>query len=293
MEEARYWMWTKQTTANLSSEILVSTKPSSIGDSWEEQAFAEDAAGPLGGCIWPPRSYTCTFCRREFRSAQALGGHMNVHRRDRARLKQSPNSNTSHLVSPNSSLGFHQHPPDLVSTLVHNNSEDQEIMKLPSMVPVPVTQVMKFEEKAFSAPYFSSPTMKEQQNKNSTLSPLLWSSFIADRYCNIGDCDKQEKNYNFPESKNIRDKRNYVEADLSAESLKILICEDDKQTSANGEKDENTSFKRRRLTDDATVLFFPNTNSDKRDINGSPESEVFEISHNSKEDLDLELRLGA
>ncbi|CAN0909557.1 Zinc finger protein 10 [Linum grandiflorum] len=51
--------------------------------SWEERVFAEDA----GGCIWPPRSYSCTFCRREFRSAQALGGHMNVHRRDRARLK--------------------------------------------------------------------------------------------------------------------------------------------------------------------------------------------------------------
>lgn len=34
---------------------------------------------------WPPRSYSCTFCRREFRSAQALGGHMNVHRRERAR----------------------------------------------------------------------------------------------------------------------------------------------------------------------------------------------------------------
>ncbi|KAH6827224.1 hypothetical protein C2S53_000744 [Perilla frutescens var. hirtella] len=40
--------------------------------------------------VWPPRSYRCSFCRREFRSAQALGGHMNVHRRDRARLKQSP-----------------------------------------------------------------------------------------------------------------------------------------------------------------------------------------------------------
>lgn len=62
------------------------------GDSWEEQAFAEDAAGTLGGCVWPPRSYSCTFCRREFKSAQALGGHMNVHRRDRARLKQSSNS---------------------------------------------------------------------------------------------------------------------------------------------------------------------------------------------------------
>ncbi|XP_051129881.1 zinc finger protein 11-like [Andrographis paniculata] len=55
--------------------------------SWEVRAFREDAAGNLmGGCTWPPRSYTCNFCRREFRSAQALGGHMNVHRRDRARL---------------------------------------------------------------------------------------------------------------------------------------------------------------------------------------------------------------
>ncbi|KAL7111247.1 hypothetical protein ACP275_05G076300 [Erythranthe tilingii] len=55
-------------------------------DSWEVRAFEEDTTGNLLGCTWPPRSYTCTFCRREFRSAQALGGHMNVHRRDRARL---------------------------------------------------------------------------------------------------------------------------------------------------------------------------------------------------------------
>ncbi|KAM0836393.1 hypothetical protein ACQ4PT_062343 [Festuca glaucescens] len=53
--------------------------------SWEEQAFACDAVANL--LVWPPRSYSCTFCRREFRSAQALGGHMNVHRRDRARLR--------------------------------------------------------------------------------------------------------------------------------------------------------------------------------------------------------------
>lgn len=62
--------------------------------SWEEQAFAEDA-GRLGACVWPPTSYSCSFCRREFRSAQALGGHMNVHRRDRARLNQSPNNNNN------------------------------------------------------------------------------------------------------------------------------------------------------------------------------------------------------
>ncbi|KAL4339306.1 hypothetical protein GQ457_08G025370 [Hibiscus cannabinus] len=57
-------------------------------DSWEVKAFAQDT-GHVMGTTWPPRSYTCTFCRREFRSAQALGGHMNVHRRDRALLHQS------------------------------------------------------------------------------------------------------------------------------------------------------------------------------------------------------------
>ncbi|KAF5753579.1 putative transcription factor C2H2 family [Helianthus annuus] len=67
-------------------------------ESWEVKAFAEDTRNVMG-TTWPPRSYTCTFCRREFRSAQALGGHMNVHRRDRARLHQAqPN-----LKNPNSS----------------------------------------------------------------------------------------------------------------------------------------------------------------------------------------------
>ncbi|KAL8152722.1 hypothetical protein V2J09_010482 [Rumex salicifolius] len=41
--------------------------------------------------IKPPhihvRSYTCTFCEKGFSNAQALGGHMNIHRRDRARLR--------------------------------------------------------------------------------------------------------------------------------------------------------------------------------------------------------------
>ncbi|KAL4570498.1 hypothetical protein LXL04_026154 [Taraxacum kok-saghyz] len=75
-------------------------------DSWEVKAFAEDT-GNIMGSTWPPRSYTCTFCRREFRSAQALGGHMNVHRRDRARLHQAqPNFNSPNISSsrPSSTL---------------------------------------------------------------------------------------------------------------------------------------------------------------------------------------------
>ncbi|KAJ9172059.1 hypothetical protein P3X46_015346 [Hevea brasiliensis] len=42
------------------------------------------------GFLWPQRNYTCNFCKRQFNSAQALGGHMNVHRRDRAMLIQLP-----------------------------------------------------------------------------------------------------------------------------------------------------------------------------------------------------------
>jgi hypothetical protein len=73
-------------------------------DSWEVRAFAEDT-GNIMGTTWPPRSYTCTFCRREFGSAQAVGGHMIVHRRDRARLhhRQPPNSSSSAVQASASS----------------------------------------------------------------------------------------------------------------------------------------------------------------------------------------------
>ncbi|XP_058083426.1 transcriptional regulator SUPERMAN-like [Magnolia sinica] len=119
----------------------------------------------LGGFSWPPRSYTCTFCKREFRSAQALGGHMNVHRRDRARLRQSPprvaqtsnpnpnpNPNTPNNPNPNSSSSTRPTPityafPTLVSSsssLVGfsssspstSSSSDAKISEMAAKVPV-------------------------------------------------------------------------------------------------------------------------------------------------------------
>lgn len=52
---------------------------------------AEDAPGmnlfalhvSASGQTGPSRSFPCRFCGREFRNAQALGGHMNVHRHER------------------------------------------------------------------------------------------------------------------------------------------------------------------------------------------------------------------
>ncbi|PON43354.1 Zinc finger transcription factor [Parasponia andersonii] len=43
------------------------------------------------------RSYECTYCKRGFTNAQALGGHMNIHRKDRAKAKQ--HSSASHIHS--------------------------------------------------------------------------------------------------------------------------------------------------------------------------------------------------
>ncbi|XP_022851487.1 transcriptional regulator SUPERMAN-like [Olea europaea var. sylvestris] len=59
--------------------------------SWDFASDDCNKGGDLQGQFsGPPRFYTCSFCKRELRSAQALGGHMNVHRRDRARLRVSP-----------------------------------------------------------------------------------------------------------------------------------------------------------------------------------------------------------
>ncbi|KAF2318882.1 hypothetical protein GH714_011431 [Hevea brasiliensis] len=111
MEKAQCLMWMKRRQfLNSNFEVWKNL----ISYSWEEKAFAEDAPRTLGGCMWPPRSYSCSFCKREFRSAQALGGHMNVHRRDRARLKQS--------LIPQKDVLHHQyqnHTQILLNHLIH------------------------------------------------------------------------------------------------------------------------------------------------------------------------------
>ncbi|KAF8397425.1 hypothetical protein HHK36_016341 [Tetracentron sinense] len=52
------------------------------------------------------RSYECIFCKRGFSNAQALGGHMNIHRKDRAKLKQPSTDNilSSDITSMNPSI---------------------------------------------------------------------------------------------------------------------------------------------------------------------------------------------
>lgn len=60
-----------------------------------------DAYGQFKHC-WPSQAYHCTFCTRVFRTAQALGGHMNIHRRERASANDVITHN--HIPSATSTL---------------------------------------------------------------------------------------------------------------------------------------------------------------------------------------------
>ncbi|KAK4755707.1 hypothetical protein SAY87_009464 [Trapa incisa] len=102
----------------------------------------------LTGISWPPRSYSCSFCKREFRSAQALGGHMNVHRRDRARLRQS---------SPDVEVDLHQHPFLSLSTNPSPNPNPNQLSPASSASPsIFIDRCSLISRSATSPPPFPS-----------------------------------------------------------------------------------------------------------------------------------------
>ncbi|KAF2302493.1 hypothetical protein GH714_036558 [Hevea brasiliensis] len=74
----------------------------------EETDRSEQANDDMG----TGRSYECIFCKRGFTTAQALGGHMNIHRKDRA--KPRPNSSVPSIsgkVDDDYHVSFRGYPP--------------------------------------------------------------------------------------------------------------------------------------------------------------------------------------
>ncbi|XP_058100125.1 zinc finger protein 10-like [Magnolia sinica] len=295
MDHTRYSMWTTRMKSNGLSHVQSATTTVSYSykDSWEEQAFAEDSAGALGGCIWPPRSYTCSFCRREFRSAQALGGHMNVHRRDRARLKQSPNTH----LDLSTQLGI-QYPPQ-VSTLPCNPN------------PNPSTNVVA---PPLSPSRASAWPANENGSEHTLISPSYSSSLVQDHL----------KSFSFspPQSLSVRglclsnskldgenlkigdmgfgDQTDCVKLDLSVRSLGLVS-----QRSWTPDDEEDIISKRRRK-DVPSPLFIKPDLGERRMIDvplpfflrpasrdrHHLRSEVLGLGPSPMEELDLELRLG-
>ncbi|KAJ6405731.1 hypothetical protein OIU84_013652 [Salix udensis] len=56
------------------------------------------------------RSYECVFCKRGFTTAQALGGHMNIHRKDRAKSRPGSVPSLSSKVDEDYA-SFRGYPP--------------------------------------------------------------------------------------------------------------------------------------------------------------------------------------
>ncbi|XVF55215.1 hypothetical protein PTKIN_Ptkin06aG0018800 [Pterospermum kingtungense] len=71
------------------------------------------------------KSYTCSFCKKGFSNAQALGGHMNIHRKDRAKLRESSEENmlSSDINVKKTNPPDHDHSQ--VSKIVLESSQDK------------------------------------------------------------------------------------------------------------------------------------------------------------------------
>ncbi|KAK7839112.1 transcriptional regulator SUPERMAN [Quercus suber] len=82
------------------------------------------------------RSYECVYCKRGFTTAQALGGHMNIHRKDRVKTRPSSVPSVSSKADENyvnlrSYTSIQSYPP-------HYNSTAPEV-QVSSQVTFPVS----------------------------------------------------------------------------------------------------------------------------------------------------------
>ncbi|GFZ10961.1 telomerase activator1 [Actinidia rufa] len=100
-------------------------KPTMVGKS-DQIVWDSDDHHQVSGHI---RSYSCTFCKRGFSNAQALGGHMNIHRKDRAKLKESSGDQT--IIPKNSPSDLHQNFGDENSSPLESSEEKSSIPKRP------------------------------------------------------------------------------------------------------------------------------------------------------------------
>ncbi|KAL0755995.1 hypothetical protein Bca101_093663 [Brassica carinata] len=121
------------------------------------------------------RPYICDFCERGFSNAQALGGHMNIHRKDRAKLREAnlKEDNPEDSICTNSRTRFEQVPielPFFVDTVSptrkENNSKsgnylgDEEEKKMRSLFQKALSksaEVIDLELRLGLDPYKKSP----------------------------------------------------------------------------------------------------------------------------------------
>ncbi|KAD5317615.1 hypothetical protein E3N88_17561 [Mikania micrantha] len=73
----------------------------------------------------PPRSYECNFCKRGFTNAQALGGHMNIHRKDKTKFKHSSST------TPPPPITMAEPPPPTTAADTFSVSHQRKLLSVP------------------------------------------------------------------------------------------------------------------------------------------------------------------
>ncbi|KAM0919162.1 hypothetical protein ACQ4PT_008392 [Festuca glaucescens] len=91
----------RELTAGSGDEMAGSPDPPEVAEAPPGAEPGDDevapAVPPVPAAAVSRPYYECVFCKRGFTTAQALGGHMNIHRRDRAKpsLRDAPSGTTS------------------------------------------------------------------------------------------------------------------------------------------------------------------------------------------------------
>ncbi|MCE3050614.1 hypothetical protein HAX54_047671 [Datura stramonium] len=91
------------------------------------------SSNELQGISHVNKCYRCSFCKRGFSNAQALGGHMNIHRKDRAKLREISIENSDVIKKSVSSSPDHIPEPSSDELLQQEVSSDD--MSSPSKRP--------------------------------------------------------------------------------------------------------------------------------------------------------------
>lgn len=147
----------------------------------QEEAQDDDTFGTK-------RSYECTFCKRGFTNAQALGGHMNIHRKDRAKDKQQVTLNSSlphkyftneeSMTTPPLASGFSNQSTRHYSILESQRNYDMYFHPPPALNLRNQPAYANAFQHEFHDPRFIRPTNLNQELRGANLSLQIGPSHV-------------------------------------------------------------------------------------------------------------------
>ncbi|XP_077236874.1 transcriptional regulator TAC1-like [Tasmannia lanceolata] len=133
------------------------------------------------------RSYECTFCKRGFSNAQALGGHMNIHRRDRAKLKQPSKDNQ---LAPDITKKFPSYTPVPTDYMLEQEPSDERnyMSKWPWILPKEDDDVEEetHETEIRQLPLFVDAPLSGEDRRSAGLSSGGHEEGTQSSHCPVG-----------------------------------------------------------------------------------------------------------